>query len=371
VGMLNKVIADVLKLICKYLSNKEVTRIALTCKKLYTFCRDTKEVWHKRATYSRNFMKSIRANHIEVLTVGEDYNHNDLWKIDKLKGIKHLKIYTKCNINDVFGDDYLLGHITMLDIRIEGCLPFGDLQEIFESNIMVSFNYMHEGHKESLKITKIGKSFQRIATYGCWTNQKVDKFVPRKGQGLRYIKDGYYLHIDDDILIANKETIEVMIRGRYMKRDNLSKELNGFVKLRELVLYSEDIDYDCISAEHVKDLTELEKITICLKDIQSDTFAKMKKLRYLNLSVGDIRNLNFDTLQKLESFALFYPDFRFEDLRAIEALKSLIIYRLYDWRNDLNSKENVAKKLAIIGKIRELYPRIKFMDCECVTWIGE
>jgi Leucine-rich repeat (LRR) protein len=359
---------NVLPIIFSYLSNRDVLRIAFTCKRLYTFCRDTKEVWRESANYSMGFIWSIYRKHISILRVSKLCNKKEIFRdIQKMDNIKQLCIEYKAFMYVHPDITELNTNITILEIH---CVMISDnvITKLISNDVLVSLVLLFDNFESGSDIPdidRIGKSLKRLTVWVVNNGEITRRKYKNNVEGLQILELYSGIVIDIKTLKGNVGTLVVInifidFVGGLADATYLYGEMTELVELYEQY-------FNPIPEEHIRNLTKMERLEVCNIDgIRSDTFANMPNLRYLLVDSNTMANINFKTLVQLKELRVLGDEIPIERLFCLKDLEKLYYNRDNDRDTIVGRVEEIYKIAGIYGE--NPFPKLVSFEYKEYVW---
>jgi hypothetical protein len=310
--MLTEIPLEILHIIILFLhTDEDKGRLSLTCKKIYTFCRNGKDIFDSDQMYENGITKDIRVNSIRNIIIKSKDNKDEVIEdIRELRNLKELKLYyilrriiTNDHISTILGLNLrllrLIGGRQLELEQIESILGNNKLEEVYI--------YMHTFPDEYNRELKVGKSYKRISIvhYGLWHLKVNRNFkIEDKRDGLKMLEFSMPLALD----INGRETEVQYIHICVYNIAFVEKAIAKFMNLVVLVMPCDSDDYGWIIQEKdIRGLVHLKVLCVQVDNLKEDTFVKMTEMLCLEIWMykENKDKIDIGTLKKLRYLRVY------------------------------------------------------------------
>jgi hypothetical protein len=397
--MLDKIVSELLCDILRWLKTKDIVAAALTCKRIYEICKESRNVFNRYCCYSKGIEKRVYFGSIRAINLWKcEENLMEVMKdINRFKNIYELRITHRTieeGLNMEIFDD-LGDHITYLyictyhvDTKIIDALLVKDTIETLIFTYPVD---MIDDNAE-LETRKLGKSYRRLTIMDIRLESKrYDiKLKPVNGEcGLEifeYPETNIQIKYLREILHDSIGTLRHLFIDNYEMTeiwDEIEK-CNSLVSLR---IYDTTREDDYLTEKYIRKIPSCIEIIVInyIDEIKYDTFSRFKNLKFLDLNnknshmVTTTIDININDLKGLQYLCigeniLKSPFIKLGDFFMLKELKVLIVKcpKVWSLKNSDIKIHKTVEDLADIYGIRELtsdtFPLLKLLVINGDIW---
>jgi hypothetical protein len=379
---------DALLGILKKLGEKDVLAIALTCKKLYSFCKGIAGLWKDAVYYRAKVFDCIKAPYIKTLVISyldtfKSKKQELQWRIDwkmirREEKLRELIIelqggaYITRYINTKIGNNVI--KLVLKYFSINSLV----LRKILGNNNLVELELYMNISSNGDRLVKIGRSYKKITICSNYAN--IDGVIQRRIEGKwEEITTGGLesLVLRDNIGISGVFLEERVKEVKYLNTTlemNMAEYINRFENLVELRCDDYHSGSIKIRSQKIEGLVHLRVLKIYMEYVGVGTFNKMTKLQYLCLTVyintcsidlsaqgeslevfilnGGHINIKVDLLHLRKLKILIYDMYLDEDYITEEFVQQAIVR--YYYGRDIGTMSNIKEIAYIIQKLEQL-----------------
>jgi hypothetical protein len=340
--MLDKIPNDTLVIILRYAKTRtRIMRVALTCKRLYTFCRDTKKIWPKHISYDKFKKSSIGIDEIKKITINGRGKIDALKRIqERSKSVDHIRLYYNLGehlYNYTNLSKHIWKNITTLELRFNEPIYLWNVICIVQMDTLVSITispkYISKDNVNapllrSHCIGSIGKSIKRLSIIK-YTNLKnrFDIEIDDGKEGLQIVELYEQFHLSDKIYKDNAETIRAINIYQDSGFADQYDVLKYLVNLEMLQVENYGLIRNTIPKKYLRNCKKLWFLKAPVRSTNPDVFANIDSLRMLRLHVDFGINVNLDSLINITHLEIVICKIEFYALLHLRNL----VYLAYGW----------------------------------------
>jgi hypothetical protein len=333
--MLDRLILDLLYIICKSLNNKDILMLAMTCRRLYEICRVTERIWHEKMKFNYEFMsKSIGGKYVKdvVISIKCDW----VRAMEFLRDKKINSLMAECGYTKE-SEEERYEQVKKIPYMISPWLKYLELigkemgvvtiATFLENNMLevLKLQLCKVITNETIVIDEVGRNYKciiisKLGKYNKFDNPKIRDDI----EGLQAISLKFSICMIGAIRNA-KNLCYIHMNDEACKVNCVPDLLNEKYKLTIAYICAPKRGYYAQSNE-IKRSIEIKVLYCGIEGICDDTFVGMTNLRILYLNIESWMEIDFSKLVRLTQLTIDGKLINFDDLYC---LKNLVILRLY------------------------------------------